>query len=68
MTFLSDRPQFDFGERTGLLNSDFGFLRRTVIIVDENNVIRYVDFVPGGGMPQIKKALRAAKNIIEENS
>ena len=68
MTFLSDRPQFDFGERTGLLNRDFGFLRRTVIIVDENNVIRYVDFVPGGGMPQIKKALRAAKNILEENS
>ena len=68
MTFLSDRPQFDFGERTGLLNRDFGFLRRTVIIADENNVIRYVDFVPGGGMPQIKKALRAAKNILEENS
>ncbi len=66
MTFLSDWPQFDFGVRTGLLNRDFGFLRRTVIIADENNIIRYVDFVPGGGMPQIKKALRAAKNIVEQ--
>jgi len=65
MSLLSDRPQFDFGVRTGLLNHDFGFLRRTVIIADENNIIRYVDFVPGGGMPQIKKALRAAKIILE---
>ena len=64
--FLSDRPHFDFGKLTGLLNRDFGFLRRTVIIADENNIIRYVDFVPGGGMPQIKKALRAAKNIVGE--
>ncbi len=66
--FLSDRPQFDFGRQTGLLNSDFGFLRRTVMVVDEDNVIQYVDFVPGGGLPQIKKALKAAKRIIEKNS
>lgn len=65
MLFLSDRPHFDFGERTGLLNSSFGFLRRTVIIADENNIIRYIDFVPGGGLPKIKKALRAAQNIVE---
>lgn len=64
MLFLSDRPHFDFGKLTGLLNRDFCFLRRTVIIADENNIIRYVDFVPGGGIPQIKKALRAAKDII----
>ena len=68
MLFLSDRPQFDFGKRTGLLNRDFGFLRRTVIIADENNIIRYVDFVPGGGMPQIKKALRAAQIVLEKSS
>lgn len=66
MLFLSDRPHLDFGERTGLLNRNFGFLRRTVIIADENNIIRYVDFVPGGGIPQIKKALRAAQNIVEK--
>lgn len=66
MLFLSDRPNFNFGEQTGLLYRDFGYLRRTVIVADKNNVIRYVDFVPGGGMPQIKKALRAAKNIVEE--
>jgi len=65
MLFLSDQPHFDFGERTGLLNKNFSFLRRTVIIVNENNIIRYVDFVPGGGLPQIKKALRAAQNIVE---
>ncbi|MGP0567173.1 MULTISPECIES: redoxin domain-containing protein [unclassified Nitrospina] len=66
MLFLSDRPNFDFGEQTGLLNRDFGYLKRTVIVADKNNIIRYVDFVPGGGMPQIKKALKAAKFIAEE--
>ena len=68
MLFLSDKPEFDFGKRTGLLNRNFGFLNRTVIIADENNIIRYVDFVPGGGMPQIKKALREAKVVLEESS
>ena len=41
-----------------------GFLMRTVMVVDENNVIRYVDFVPGGGMPAIDKALKAAKEVL----
>ena len=66
MLFLSDRPHFDFGTATGLLNRNFGFLRRTVIIADKDNIIRYVDFVPGGGMPQIKKALRAAQDVLKE--
>lgn len=66
MLFLSDRPQFDFGKRTGLLNRDFGFLKRTVIIADKDNVIQYVDFVPGGGLPQINKALKAARNVLEK--
>jgi thioredoxin-dependent peroxiredoxin len=66
MLFLSDSPHFEFGKLTGLINPDFGFLKRTIIIADKNNIIRYIDFVPGGGMPQIKKALRAAKNILEE--
>jgi len=67
MTFLSDRPQFDFGERTGLLYRDFGYLKRTVIVVDKNNIVRYVDWVPGGGLPQIKKALKAARKVLRQD-
>ena len=68
LTFLSDAPEYDFGKKTGLLNGDFGYLKRTVIVADENNIIRYVDFVPGGGMPNIKKALASARKVVEEKN
>ena len=40
-------------------------LRRTIIIADKDNVIRYVDFVPGGGLPDINKALKAASELLK---
>ena len=66
--FLSDNPDFDFGENTGLLIEEMGMLRRTVLVVDEKNIIRYVDFVPGGGLPDIKGALNAVKLVLLESS
>ena len=68
LVFLSDNPNFDFGKNTGLLLEDLGMLRRTVLVVDEKNIIRYVDFVPNGGLPDIKGALNAAKQVLLENS
>lgn len=64
LTFLSDNPDFDFGKNTGLLIEGMGMLRRTVLIADEKNIIRYVDFVRGGGLPNIKKALKAARQVL----
>ena len=66
LTFLSDNPDFDFGKNTGLLIDGMGVLRRTVLITDEKNIIRYVDFVRGGGLPNIKKALKAAQQVLLE--
>ena len=68
LVFLSDNPDFNFGKNTGLLVDGMGMLRRTVLVVDENNIIRYVDFVPGGGLPDIGGALKAAKEILLESS
>ena len=68
LTFLSDNHNFDFGKNTGLLIKEMGMLRRTVLVVDEKNIIRYVDFVPGGGLPDIKGALNAAKLVLLESS
>ena len=68
LIFLSDNPNFDFGKNTGLLIEEIGMLRRTVLVVDEKNIIRYVDFVPGGGLPDIKGALNAAKLVLLESS
>ena len=39
-------------------------LRRTVLIADEKNIIRYVDFVRGGGLPNVEKALKAARQVL----
>jgi len=64
LVFLSDDPSFQFGEKTGLLVEGLGVLRRTVMVVDQNNVIQYVDFVPGGGLPNVKKALEAARDLL----
>ena len=68
LIFLSDNPNFDFGKNTGLLIEEMGMLRRTVLVVDEKNIIRYVDFVPSGGLPDIKGALNAAKQVLLEDS
>ena len=64
LVFLSDDPSFQFGKKTGLLVEGLGVLRRTVMVVDQNNVIQYVDFVPGGGLPNVKKALEAARDLL----
>jgi thiol peroxidase len=66
LIFLSDAPNYDFGKKTGLLRESFNYLKRTVIVVDENNVIRYVDFVPGGGLPNIERALNEAKKVLKQ--
>ncbi len=68
LVFLSDNPNFDFGKKTGLLLEGMGMLRRTVLVADEMNVIRYVDFVPSGGLPDIKGALKAARKVLLEAS
>tara|TARA_Y100001960_G_scaffold280749_1_gene313860 strand:+ start:37 stop:618 length:582 start_codon:yes stop_codon:yes gene_type:complete len=65
LVFLSDDPSFQFGKKTGLLIEGLGILRRTVMVVDQNNIIKYVDFVPGGGLPDIKKALEVARDLLD---
>ena len=68
LMFLSDNPDYNFGKKTGLLIDGMGVLRRTVLVADEKNVIRYVDFVRGGGLPNIKGALNAARKVLSEAS
>ena len=63
--FLSYNLGFQFGRSTGLLIEGMGVLRRTIIIADKENIIRYVDFVPGGGLPNINKALKAASDLLK---
>jgi thiol peroxidase len=68
LIFLSDKAELSFGRNTGLLIEEMGMLARTVLVLDEKNTIRYVDFVPGGGLPDIKGALAAAKKVLLKES
>lgn len=44
--YLSDYKSGEFGKATGLLVEDLMLLARSVIIVDETGVIRYIQVVP----------------------
>ena len=39
-------------------------LKLKILENNTNNIIQYVDFVPGGGLPNIKKALEAARDLL----
>ena len=66
ITFLSDQPSFEFGKRTGLFIPMLKVLHRAVIVVDAGNVIRYIEIVPMGQLPNFDAAYEAAKKLIEQ--
>lgn len=45
VTFYSDYRFKDFGKKYGFLIEDLGLLSRGLIIIDANNVIKYVEYV-----------------------
>jgi len=68
ITFLSDYRGGDFGRTYGLLVKDPYFLARAVMVVDKDNVIRYLQVTPElGQMPDLDAAFRSARSIIEKS-
>lgn len=63
MTFLSDAPTFEFGKRTGLLVPMYNILHRAVLVADAENIIRYVQLVPMGELPNFEAAYDAARKL-----
>jgi thiol peroxidase len=63
ITFLSDAPSFEFGKRTGLLLPMYRILHRAVIVADAENVIRYVQLVPMGELPNFDATYDAARRL-----
>ena len=62
VTFLSDYRGGDFGRAHGLLVPDIHVLARTVMVVDKDNVIRYMQVVPEiASMPDMDAAFHAAR-------
>ncbi len=64
VTFLSDYRGGDFGRAHGLLVPDIHVLARSVMVVDKDNVIRYLQVVPElASMPDMDAAFNAARKV-----
>jgi len=59
--YLSDYKQGDFGRSTGLLVEGSMLLARSVVIVDKEGVVRYIQVVPEmSHLPDMEKAFEKA--------
>ncbi|MFQ5992480.1 MAG: thiol peroxidase [Nitrospiraceae bacterium] len=65
ITFLSDYRGGNFGKTYGLLVEGPHLLARSVIVVDRENVIRYLQITPElAEMPDMEAAFRVARALI----
>jgi len=69
VTFLSDYRGGDFGKTNGLLVKGPHILARSVIVVDKENVIRYLQVTPElAQLPDMDAAFQAANALVKSNS
>jgi thiol peroxidase len=65
VTFLSDYRSADFGKTHGLFLRDPHFLARTVMVVDAQNVIRYLQITPElAQLPDLDEAFKFARSLV----
>ena len=63
---LSDHKDVSFGLAYGLLVKDLRILQRAVIVVDQHDIVRYVEYVPViGNEVNFEAALAAARALVE---
>ncbi len=68
VTFLSDFRGGEFGRTYGLLVKAPHFLARAVMVVDKQNVIRYLQITPElAQLPDLDAAFRFARSLIEKS-
>jgi thiol peroxidase len=66
--YLSDYKEGDFGRSTGLLMDGFKLLARSVIVVDKNGIVRYIQVVPEmTHLPDMEGAFRKASELAKED-
>jgi thioredoxin-dependent peroxiredoxin len=65
VTFLSDYRGGDFGKTYGLLVKDPHILARSVLVVDKDNTIRYLQVTPElAQLPDMEAAFKAARTLL----
>ncbi len=64
LQYLSDYKQGDFGRSTGLLTEGLMLLARSVIIIDKEGTVRYIQVVPEmSHLPDMEKAFEKATEV-----
>ena len=67
LQYLSDYKQGDFARSTGLLTEGLMLFARSVIIVDKQGIVRYIQVVPEmTHLPDMEKAFEKAIEIAKE--
>ncbi len=62
---LSDHRDLEFGTNYGFLIKELRLLARGVVVIDKDNVIRYVEYVPEiASEPNYEAALSALKELV----
>lgn len=65
LTSLSDHKKVDFGTKYGFLINELRLLARGVVVVDKDDVIRYVETVPEvGSEPNYDAAIEAINQLV----
>jgi thioredoxin-dependent peroxiredoxin len=68
ITFLSDYDNHEFGLAHGLLVDKPAVLARAMMVVDRDNVIRYLQVTPEvASMPDMEAALAFARQLVQES-
>ncbi len=68
VTFLSDYRGAEFGKAHGLFLKGPHLLARTVLVVDQDNVVRHLQLTPElAQLPDLDEAFRTAKKLITSN-
>lgn len=67
VTFLSDYRGGEFGRAHGLLLEGPHLLARAVMVVDQHNVVRYLQVTPElANMPDMEAAFEAARSLVDK--
>lgn len=62
---VSDHKDLDFGEKYGFIIDEFRLLARGIVVIDRDNNVRYVEYVPEVTThPDYDKALAAIHGLI----
>jgi thiol peroxidase len=65
VTFLSDYRAADFGKAHGLFLKDPHLLTRAVLVVDKDNVVRYMQLTPElAQLPDMEEAFKFARKLV----